>query len=60
MVKGSQVLLKVLYLYAGALIPVILAKLTIIEIDSRTNIVMPLLIFALLISIWLFMLVLGF
>lgn len=60
MVKGSQVLLKVLYLYAGALIPVILAKLTIIKIDSRTNIVMPLLIFALLISIWLFMLVLGF
>ena len=60
MIKATEILSKVLWLYAGALIPVSLAKLTIIDLDGQTNIMTAVLVFLLIGSIYLFLLVLGF
>lgn len=56
----SPILAKVIWLFAGALIPIYLAKLTIIELDNRTNTVMPTLIFVFIVSIALFAKLLGY
>lgn len=56
----SQILSKVALMFAGALIPIYLAKLTIIELDNRTNTVMPTLVFVLIVSIALFTKLLGY
>lgn len=56
----SQILNKIALMFAGALIPIYLAKLTIIELDNRTNTVMPTLVFVLIISVALFAKLLGY
>ena len=60
MIQASQIMSKICWLFAGALIPVYLAKLQIIELDQQTNVVMPTLIGALCLSIFLFLKILGF
>lgn len=56
----TQILSKVLWLYAGALIPTYMAKLNIIQLDGQTNVVMPTLIGMLLAACTLFLFVLGY
>lgn len=60
MIQASQIMSKICWLYAGALIPVYLAKLQIIKLDIQTNVVMPSLIGLLCFSIFLFLKILGF
>lgn len=55
----TQILNKILYIYFGALIPITLVKLGIIQLDFKTNIVILYLLFALGISIYIFLILLG-
>lgn len=56
----TSILTKATWLYVGALVPIYMAKLTIVTLDERTNALMPTLICLLLASTTLFLKVLGY
>ena len=60
MIQASQIMSKICWLYAGALIPVYLAKMQIVQINQQTNVIMPTLIGLLGFSIFIFLKLLGF